>query len=59
MVELSGYGQSVEKDKEHHTPVKALGFHINQTLHPEETVPATSQAAKHEKIILQHCAKQL
>lgn len=40
--------QGVEENEEHHQPVKALGFHIHQALHPEETIPATSQAAKHK-----------
>lgn len=48
MVVLCCYGQGVEEDEEHHYPVKALGFHIQQALHPEETVPATGQAAKHK-----------
>lgn len=48
MVELCGYGQSVEEDEEHHHPVETLGFHINQALHPKETVPASSQTAKHK-----------
>lgn len=43
---LCGYGQSVEEDQEHHQPVKALGFHIHQTLHPEETIPATGKTAE-------------
>lgn len=45
MVVLCRYGQGVEENKEHHHPVKALGFHIHQALHPEETIPATAQAA--------------
>lgn len=49
MVVLSGYGQSVEEYEEHHTPIKGLGFHINQTFHPEETVPPKGQATKHER----------
>lgn len=47
-VVLCGYGQRVEEYEEHHSPIKALGFHINQTLHPEETIPAKAQPAKHE-----------
>lgn len=46
MVVLRCYGQGVEEDEEHHQPVKPLSFHIHQTLHPEETVPATGQTAK-------------
>lgn len=45
---LCCYGQGVEEDEEHHYPVKALGFHIYKALHPEETIPATSQATKHK-----------
>lgn len=46
MVVLCCYGQGVEEDEEHHQPIKRLSFHIHQTLHPEETVPATGQTAK-------------
>lgn len=46
MVVLCCYGQGVEQNEEHHYPVKGLGLHIHQTLHPQETVPATGQAAK-------------
>lgn len=46
VVILCCYGQRIEEDEEHHQPVKALGFHIHQTLHPEETVPTTRQTAK-------------
>lgn len=46
MVVFCCNGQGVEEDEEHHQPVKAPGFHIHQTLHPEEPVPATGQATK-------------
>lgn len=46
MVVLCCYGQGIEEDKEHYEPVKGLCFYVDQTLHPEETVPATGQAAK-------------
>lgn len=48
VVVLCGYGQSVEEDQEHHHPIKRPGFHVHQALHPEETVPTPSQAAKHK-----------
>lgn len=47
VVVLCCYGQGVEKDEEHHQPVKAVCFHIHKTLHPEEAIPATGQATKH------------
>lgn len=46
MVVLCCYGQGVEEDEEHNEPVEGFCLHIDQTLHPEETVPATGQAAK-------------
>lgn len=48
MMVLRRYGQGVEEDKDHHYPVKTPGFHIDKALHPEEAIPATSQAAKHK-----------
>ena len=47
MVVLCCDGQGVEENEDHHHPVKGLGFHIHQALHPEETIPATGQAAEH------------